>query len=81
MRRLTLDDELQIACMLDIKDGIVYQYQLFCKLFRTYRDQKACLLQIFKAHQQQKQKIESLEEWIKILERQLERYKRHELEK
>jgi len=63
MERLTLDEQIEIACCLDMKEGIIRQHELFCKLFRAYREQR--------------DKIESLEEWIKTLERQLNRYKEH----
>lgn len=62
--QLTANDELELACLLEIDDGIILQHRLMCDLFRAYRYQK--------------NKIQSLEEWIKILENQLERYKHHE---
>jgi len=62
MSKLSLDDQIEIACLLDMREGIIRQHELFCRLFRAYRDQK--------------EKIETLQEWIKILERQLERYKK-----
>ena len=62
--QLTPNDELELACLLDIDDGIILQHRLLCDLFRAY--------------QYQKNKIQSLEQWIKTLERQLERYKHYE---
>jgi hypothetical protein len=60
---LSPDDELEIACLIGC--GESYQYlTLLKKLFPAYRELKA--------------KYEDLQEWNKILTKQLERYKRNE---